>query len=90
MVLDGASTVTAAEQSGLSPVLMASANSSGGVMGKMISPQNLAVAAAAVGMVNKEGDIFRKVVLWSLALLAYFTVIVVLQAGPWSWMVPVP
>jgi lactate permease len=81
--------VTAAEQSGLSPVLMASANSSGGVMGKMISPQNLAVAAAAVGMVNKEGDIFRKVVLWSLALLAYFTVIVVLQAGPLSWMVPV-
>ena len=82
--------VTAAEQSGLSPVLMASSNSSGGVMGKMISPQNLAVAAAAVGMVNKEGEIFRKVVLWSLALLAYFTVIVVLQAGPWSWMVPVP
>jgi lactate permease len=82
--------VTAAEQSGISPVLMASANSSGGVMGKMISPQNLAVAAAAVGMVNKEGDIFRKVVLWSLALLAYFTVIVVLQAGPWSWMVPTP
>ena len=82
--------VTAAEQSGISPVLMASANSSGGVMGKMISPQNLAVAAAAVGMVNKEGDIFRKVVLWSLALLAYFTVIVVLQAGPLGWMVPVP
>ena len=80
--------VTAAEQSGLSPVLMAAANSSGGVMGKMISPQNLAVAAAAVGMVNKEGDIFRKVVLWSLALLAYFTIIVVLQAGPWAWMVP--
>jgi len=82
--------VTAAEQSGLNPILMASANSSGGVMGKMISPQNLAVAAAAVSMVNKEGDIFRKVVLWSLALLAYFTVIVALQAGPLSWMVPTP
>ncbi len=81
--------VTAAEQSGLNPVLMASSNSSGGVMGKMISPQNLAVAAAAVGMVNKEGEIFRKVVLWSLVLLAYFTVLVVLQAGPLSWMVPV-
>jgi lactate permease len=81
--------VTAAEKSGLSPVLMAAANSSGGVMGKMISPQNLAVAAAAVGMINKEGDIFRKVVLWSLGLLAYFTVLVVLQAGPLSWMVPV-
>jgi len=82
--------VTAAEKSGLSPVLMAAANSSGGVMGKMISPQNLAVAAAAVGMIHKEGEIFRKVVLWSLGLLAYFTILVVLQAGPLSWMVPTP
>jgi lactate permease len=82
--------VTAAEQAGLNPILMASANSSGGVMGKMISPQNLAVAAAAVGLVNREGDIFRKVVLWSLGLLAYFTVLVALQAGPLSWMVPTP
>jgi len=81
--------VTAAEKAGLNPVLMAAANSSGGVMGKMISPQNLAVAAASVGIMNKEGDIFRKVVLWSLGLLAYFTVLVVLQAGPLSWMVPV-
>ena len=81
--------VTAAQSAGLNPVLMASSNSSGGVMGKMISPQNLAVAAAAVSMVNREGDIFRKVVLWSLGLLAYFTVLVVLQAGPLSWMVPV-
>lgn len=80
--------VTAAQQAGLSPVLMAASNSSGGVMGKMVSPQNLAVAAAAVGMMNKEGEIFRKVVLWSLALLAYFTVLVVLQAGPLAWMVP--
>lgn len=82
--------VTAAEKAGLNPVLMAAANSSGGVMGKMISPQNLAVAAAAVGMIHREGDIFRKVVLWSLALLAYFTILVVLQAGPLSWMVPTP
>ncbi len=82
--------VTAAEQAGLNPILMASANSSGGVMGKMISPQNLAVAAAAVGLINREGDIFRKVVLWSLGLLAYFTVLVALQAGPLSWMVPTP
>ena len=80
--------VTAAQQAGLDPVLMAASNSSGGVMGKMVSPQNLAVAAAAVGMMNKEGEIFRKVVLWSLALLAYFTVLVLLQAGPLAWMVP--
>lgn len=82
--------VTAAEKAGINPVLMAAANSSGGVMGKMISPQNLAVAAAAVGMTNKEGDIFRKVVFWSLGLLAYFTILIVLQAGPLSWMIPQP
>lgn len=57
-------------------------------MGKMTSPQNLAVAAAAVAMLNKEGEIFRKVFGWSLCLLAYITIIVVLQAGPLSWMVP--
>ena len=82
--------VTAAEQAGLDPVLVAAANSSGGVMGKMISPQNLAVAAAAVGMVNREGEIFRKVLPWSLGLLAYFTVLVALQAGALAWMVPTP
>jgi lactate permease len=40
-------------------VLLAAANSSGGVMGKMVSPQNLAIAAAAVGMAGREGDLFR-------------------------------
>ena len=49
---------------------MAAANSSGGVLGKMISPQNLAIAAAAVGMSGREGDIFRKVIGWSLVFLA--------------------
>ncbi len=48
---------------------MAASNSSGGVLGKMISPQNLAIAAAAVGMNGKEGDIFRRVVMWSLVFL---------------------
>ena len=57
-------------------------------MGKMLSPQNLAVAAAAVGMAGKEGDIFRKLIGWNLALLAFFTVLVVLQATVLSWMVP--
>jgi lactate permease len=80
--------VTAATQSGLDPVLMATTNSSAGVLGKMLSPQNLAVAAAAVGMAGKEGEIFRKLIGWSLALLALFTVLVVLQATVLSWMVP--
>jgi lactate permease len=68
---------------------MASANSSGGVLGKMISPQNLAICAAAVGMAGKEGDIFRKVLLWSVALTLVMCVIVYLQSTDvLGWMVP--
>jgi lactate permease len=80
--------VTAATKVGLDPILMATTNSSAGVVGKMISPENLAVAAAAVGMAGREGDIFRKLIGWSLGLLALFTVLVVLQATVLSWMVP--
>lgn len=87
--LFGALQVTAANQAGLSDVLMAASNSSGGVLGKMISPQNLAIAAAAVGMNGKEGDIFRRVVVWSLVFLALLCVLSALQASPvLSWMVP--
>src|SRR5664280_3299121 len=52
--------LAAATKTGISPALMAAANSSGGALGKMISPQNLALAAAAVGTSGKEGNIFRK------------------------------
>jgi lactate permease len=86
--LFGALQVTAANQAGLSDVLMAASNSSGGVLGKMISPQNLAIAAAAVGMNGKEGDIFRRVVVWSVAFLAVLCVLSALQASVLSWMVP--
>jgi len=86
--LFGALQVTAANQAGLSDVLMAATNSSGGVLGKMISPQNLAIAAAAVGMNGKEGDIFRRVVVWSVVFLALLCVLSVLQASVLSWMVP--
>ena len=87
--LFGALQVTAANQAGLSDVLMAASNSSGGVLGKMISPQNLAIAAAAVGMDGKEGDIFRRVVLWSIGFLALLCVLSALQTSPvLSWMVP--
>ena len=86
--LFGALQVTAANQAGLSDVLMAATNSSGGVLGKMISPQNLAIAAAAVGMNGKEGDIFRRVVVWSVAFLALLCVLSALQASVLSWMVP--
>jgi lactate permease len=86
--LFGALQVQTATEAGLDPVLMAAANSSGGVLGKMISPQNLAIAAAAVGMAGREGDIFRKVIGWSLVLLVLMCLIVWLQSTPvLSWMV---
>jgi lactate permease len=86
--LFGALQVTAAAKAGLSPVLMAASNSSGGVLGKMISPQNLAIGAAAVGVHGKEGDIFRRVVIWSLVFLAFICALSGLQASVLSWMVP--
>ncbi len=87
--LFGALQVQTAKEAGLDPVLMAAANSSGGVLGKMVSPQNLAIAAAAVGMAGREGDIFRKVIGWSLGLLVLMCIIVGLQSTPvLSWMVP--
>jgi lactate permease len=86
--LFGALQVTAAAKAGLSPVLMAAGNSSGGVLGKMISPQNLAIGAAAVGVHGKEGDIFRRVVIWSLVFLAFICALSGLQASVLSWMVP--
>ena len=52
--------MTAAKDAGLSLTLMAAAYPSGGVLGKMTSPQNLAIGAAAVGLASKEGDVFRR------------------------------
>jgi len=86
--LFGALQVSAANKAGLSPALMAAANSSGGVLGKMISPQNLAIAAAAVGMSGKEGDIFRKVIGWSLGFLVLMCALVYLQSNVLAWMLP--
>jgi lactate permease len=87
--LFGALQVTAAKGAGLDPTLMAGSNSSGGVLGKMISPQNLAIAASAVGMGGREGDIFRKVVGWSLVFLLGMCVLAYLQStAVLSWMVP--
>jgi lactate permease len=71
-------------------ILMVTSNSTGGVMGKMVSPQTLSVAAAAAGMMNQEGEIFRKVVGLSLVLLAVFAVLVFLQSTVLIGMVPLP
>ena len=86
--LFGALQVTAARGAGLDPVLLAAANSSGGVLGKMISPQNLAIAASAVAMSGREGEILRRVLLWSLIFLVGMCVLVYLQSTPvLGWMV---
>ncbi len=86
--LFGALQVTATCQAGLDPALMAAANSAGGVLGKMVSPQNLAIAAAAVGMTGKAGDLFRKVVGWSLLFLALMCVLMFPQTNVLAWMLP--
>ncbi len=87
--LFGALQVTAAKNAHLSPVLLAAANSSGGVLAKMVSPQNLAIGAAAVGLGGREGDLFREVVGWSVALVLLMAGLVLLQStGALSWMVP--
>ena len=87
--LFGALQVTAGRHAHISPVLLAAANSSGGVMAKMISPQNLAIGAAAVGLGGHEGDIFRRVIGWSVVLVLAMAVLVLLQSpSALSWMVP--
>jgi lactate permease len=86
--LFGALQVAAGTHAHLSPTLLAAANSSGGVLGKMISPQNLAIAAAAVGLQDREGDIFRKVFGWSVAFVVFMCLLVYLQStSALSWMV---
>jgi lactate permease len=86
--LFGALQVTAAHKAALSPILMAGGNSSGGVLAKMVSPQNLAIGAAAVGLAGREGDIFRRVIGWSLVLILLMATLVLLQSGVLSAMVP--
>ncbi|CAF1800239.1 L-lactate permease LutP [Bacillus subtilis] len=73
---------------GMDPVLSVAANSSGGVTGKMISPQSIAVACAAVGLAGKESDLFRFTIKHSLFLLLLVCIITFLQHHVFSWMIP--
>ncbi|WP_426173808.1 L-lactate permease [Massilia sp. TWR1-2-2] len=79
-VLFGSLQKTTAEQLGLSPILMASANSSGGVMGKMIDAQSIVVAATATKWSGHEGDILRYVFFHSIVLAILVGCVVSLQA----------
>jgi lactate permease len=89
-VLFGSLQKITATQLGISPVLMSAANSSGGVMGKMIDAQSIVVASTATRWYGHEGKILRFVFLHSLALVALVGILVLLQAYvvPFSLMVP--
>ncbi len=79
---------TTAQQIGVSDTLMVAANTTGGVTGKMISPQSIAVACAAVGLVGREADLFRFTVKHSLMLCFIVGVITTIQAYLLPQMIP--
>ncbi|MGD9423817.1 L-lactate permease [Pantoea sp. NSTU24] len=79
---------TTAQQIGVHDVLLVAANTTGGVTGKMISPQSIAIACAAVGLVGKESDLFRFTVKHSLIFTCMVGVITTLQAYVFPWMIP--
>jgi lactate permease len=86
--LFGAVQVAAARHIGGSTFLFAAANSEAGALGKLISPQNLAMAGAAVGLGGGEGRLLRRTVWWSVGALVGFGLLVYLMSvGPLSWLV---
>jgi lactate permease len=86
--LFGGMQVAVANDLGISPTLLAAANASGGVVGKMISAQHLAIAAAAVGIAGQEGSLLRKLAGWSVVLVLILCALVYLQStAALGWMV---
>ncbi len=77
-----------AHQIGVSDILLVAANTTGGVTGKMISPQSIAIACAAVGLAGKESDLFRFTVRHSLVFCTLVGIITTLQAYVVPWMIP--
>jgi len=73
---------------GVDPVVTVAANCSGGVTGKMISPQSIAVATAATGLIGKESELFRFTVKHSFIMLAIICSIVLAQAYVFKWVIP--
>jgi lactate permease len=88
-VLFGSLQKISAEQAGVSPILMAAANSSGGVMGKMVDAQSIVVASTATNWYGHEGSILRYVFFHSIALAVLVGILVFLQAyvAPFSNLV---
>jgi lactate permease len=89
-VLFGNLQTVSAQQIGVSPVLCAAANASGGVMGKMIDAQSIVVASVATGDAAPPGEILRYVFWHSLALACLVGVLVLLQAYVFPGMIPTP
>jgi len=79
---------TTATSIGVNPLVTVAANSSGGVMGKMISPQSIAVGTASVGLIGKEGKLFRFTLKHSLIMLLIICLITVAQAYYIKWIIP--
>jgi lactate permease len=79
---------TSAQTIGVNPVLTVGANASGGVTGKMISPQSLAVGAAAVDLVGRESELFRFTLKHSFIMLAVICIITIVQAYLAKWLIP--
>jgi lactate permease len=86
--LFGPMQVISAQQLGVDPVLAGATNTSGGVMGKMISPQNLSIGATAIDQSGRESTLLRQTFLWSLVLTAIVGVVSLLQAELLTWMIP--
>jgi lactate permease len=78
----------AANQLNLNPVLMAATNSSGGVMGKMISPQNIATGCATSGLKGREGEVFARTFIHSIILTLILGLIVLVQQYVFPGMIP--
>jgi len=79
---------TSANAIGVDPVVTVAANVSGGVTGKMISPQSIAIGTAAVGLIGKEADLFRFTVKHSFIMLSLICIITILQAYIITWIIP--
>ncbi len=80
--------VVAARQLDLSPVLMAATNSSGGVMGKMISPQNICTGTSTTGLTGREGEVLARTFVHSIVLTFLLGLLVLAQQYLFPWMIP--
>jgi lactate permease len=80
--------VVAANKLGLDPVLMAATNSSGGVMGKMISPQNISTGTSVTGMTGREGEVLARTFKHSVTLALILGLLVMAQQYVFPWIIP--